>query len=42
MEIRFDFNHIFGWGRGQDSVVIPCRELKPYLRRDLPLALKLD
>lgn len=42
LEIRFDFNHIFGWGRGQDSVVIPWRELKPYLRRDLPLALKLD
>ena len=42
LEIAFNFNDIFGWGRGGDSVTIPWRELKPYLRRDLPLALKLD
>lgn len=42
LEIGFNFNDILGWGHGGDAVVIPWRALKPYLRPDLPLALKLD
>ena len=42
LEIAFDFNEIIGYGRGVDSIVIPWRDLKAYLRPALPLALELD
>jgi hypothetical protein len=42
LTVHVDFYQMSGGWSGAGSAEIPWRELKPYLRPDLPIALKLD